>query len=234
MDCKRKMKKKTFKKKQNASWLSRYKPTALAVHRPSPGLGRSLFTKLKTEFFVNVTGAASGIFTGFLNPGSCFDPCGDLAAIQPVMFDQFALLYARYLVVGGTVDIEASTYLVGAGAPGAASGANIAIYPSTVSTALATYQGVASQPYSKTTTMIVGGPTKKLHLKFNTQQIVGSRLPVIAEDCGALVSASPATGQNVVVPIFIQYFQAAATTTMLRIRIIQDVVFDQKIQNVDA
>ena len=225
-------KKKSYKKK--AQWLVKYQPKAYAINRNAPGLSRSLKTTLKTEFYANITSAASGIFTGFLNPGSCFDPCGDIAAIQPSMFDQFAALYARYLVTGAEVDIECTGIQTGASAVTAGNGFNMAIYPSTVSTALATYQGAASQSYSKSTMWIAGGPTKKLSLKMNTQQVVGSRLPVIAEDCGALVGASPASGQNIIVPIFMQWFSASANIGAIRVRIIQHVIFDQKIQNVDA
>lgn len=221
--------KRSFKKKsvRKASWLTKFTPRAVAINRQAPGLGRSLKTRLETTFFYNATGAGTGIWTGYLNPGSCFDPCGDLSSIQLVGFDQLKALYARYLVTGGYVEIEA-----------AGDGTNvkpwvIAAYPSTVSTALTTYQGAASQPYSKEF-LIANGESKKMIIKFNTQQIVGARLPVIAEDCGALVSADPATGQNVVLPIFAQYAQAAGVGLTLRIRIIQHVIFDQRIQVVDV
>lgn len=133
-----KSKKQSYKKKASSTWLTKYKPRARTVFRPDVGIGRSLFTKLRTTFYANVTHAASGIFTGFLNPGSCFDPTGDLATIQPAGYDQLAALYARYLVIGATIDIEviASQNSV---AIGSNDNSVIAAYPSTVSTALATY-----------------------------------------------------------------------------------------------
>jgi len=189
---------------------------------------------LETTFFYTGNAAASGVFTGYLNPGSCFDPCGDLSDIQPVGFDQLKAIYARYLVTGAYVEIEATPY------EGFTSVSNtlvpwvLAAYPSTLSTALATYQGAASQPYSKEFLLSNNGESKKMIFKLNTQKIIGSRLPVIAEDCGALVTASPATGQNIVLPIFAQAAVAAALRITFRIRIVQDVIFDQRIQVVDA
>lgn len=224
--------KRSFKKKNvpKASWLTKYTPRPLAINRQAPGLGRSLKTKLETTFFYTATTAASGIWTGYLNPGSCYDPCGDLSGIQPVAFDQLKAVYARYLVTGGYVEIEAchkDSTTAGA-APWV-----LAAYPSTVSTAMSTYQGAASQPYSKET-LISAGQTKKLVFKFDTQKIIGARLPVIAEDCGALIGADPATGQNVVLPMFAQNANAGTLYITFRIRIVQNVIFDQRIQVVDA
>lgn len=202
----------------------------MAINRQAPGLGRSLKTRLETSFYLNAAAAANGIYTASLNVGSCFDPTGSVAGIQPVGFDQLAALYGRYLVTGGYVVVEcaAPDSSTGFGSPWL-----VSISPSTVATAYSTYQGAASQPYSKDC-MIAGGESKKLFLRFNTQQIVGSRLPVIAEDCGALVSANPTTGQNVIVNLFAQYAAGTAATVVLTIKIVQDVIFDQRIQVVDA
>lgn len=68
-------------------------------------------TKLKTSFFANltlgnVTPPGTGKFTGYLNLGSCFDPCGSFTDIQPAGFDQLAALWGRYLVTGATVRIR--------------------------------------------------------------------------------------------------------------------------------
>jgi len=231
MSC---VKKKSYKKRSKTGWLTKYKPVARTVYRPDVGIGRSLFTRLRTTFYANVTHAATGIFTGYLNPGSCFDPAGDIASMQPAGYDQLAALFARYLVTGATIDIECIASQPYTNNAAGVDNTVIAAYPSTVSTALATYQGAASQPYAKTAlfgTVVKG----KLHFKLNTQQIVGSRLPVIAEDCGALVGASPTTGQNMILPMFIQHSTAAAgIPTMLKVSIIQDVMFDQRIQAVDA
>jgi len=223
----------TYKKKgtrKTTGWLTKYKPTALAVHRPNVGLGRSLSTKMKTVFYANVVPAVSGVFTGYLNPGSCFDPAGDIAAMQPAGFDQMAAIYARYLVTGATVEVVLMPGYSNSIVPFVAAG-----YPSTVSTALATFQGAASQPYSQTKSHPGGGaPAVKMFWKLNTQKVVGARLPVIAEDCGALVSASPTTGQNMILPLFLQNAAAGQTPITLKVTIVQDVIFDQRIQVVDA
>jgi len=224
--------KKIFKKKAKTSqrWLTKYKPTSSAIIPRAPGIGRSLKTRLETSFFYNATTAASGIFTGHLYPGSCNDPCGSLAAIQPAGFDQLKALFARYLVTGGYVEVEVSPSeaTVTAQHPWVFSMA-----PSTVVTAFATYQGAAAQPYSKEG-LIAFGESKKFTSRFNTQQMIGSRLPVVAEDSGALIAADPATGQNVVYNLFLQVSQAAAVSAVLRIKIVQDVIFDQRISVVDV
>lgn len=226
--------KRTSSKPYASNWLTKYRPSSRAILAPTVGLGRSLKTKLKTIFFANLTPSAAGVFTGYLYPGSCFDPSGDLAAMQPAVFDQLAALYARYLVTDATVRITA----VGTAAQGYA-GVNpvnyvMAAYPSTVTTAATTYQGAASQLYSKTC-MFTTYEKGYLTFKMNTQKIIGARLPVIAEDCGALVGASPTAGQSIVLPLFVQSNSAAATNTFtLKVEIDQDVIFDQRIQAVDA
>lgn len=150
--------------------------------------------------------------------------------MQPAGFDQLAAIYARYLVIGATVELEFMASIVGTDNYNSV----VAVYPSTVSTALTTFQGAASQPYAKNGTFGLN-KSCKLFFRLNTQQVVGSRLPVIAEDCGALVGASPTTGQNMILPIFIQHAVGiAGPATMMRVTIIQDVIFDQRIQVVDA
>lgn len=198
----------------------------------APGIGRSLKTQLTTTFWANVVSAA-GIFTGFVSPGSLFDPTGSIATLQPAGFDQLAAMFARYLVTGATVHMEVAQGALGAAAASITSFV-VAGYPSTVSTALATFQGAASQPYAKTALGVVGGDAVKLSWKLNTQKIVGSRLPVIAEDCGALVGASPTTGQSIVLPFFIESNANATTTFVVKFTIVHDCIFDQRIQNVDA
>jgi len=232
-------KKKMYKKKSHhdSSWLSKYKPRDVVIYKPDVGLGRSVATRLRTEIYFNVglTNANPVIYN--LLPGSAFNPMGDVSAIQPASFDQWKVLFARYLVTGATVEIEPVLNI-----PSAQIGsfsAMVAAYPSTVvgpAAGSATYQGYASQPYSQGRVVNQGVNTKPLFFKLSTQKIVGARLPVIAEDCGALISASPTTGQNMVLPVFSQPTTTgiAYTSVTLRIKIIQDVIFDQRIQVVDA
>jgi len=218
--------KKTSMKKRGTSWLTKYQPRALAINRQAPGLGRSLKTKLETTFFYVATASAAGIWTGYLNVGSCFDPTGSVSTIQPVGFDQLKALYGRYLVTGGYVEIEAS--------PAAGDYPWVlSMSPSTLATTYASYHAAACQPYSKD--MMIGvNESKKMRIYFNTQKIIGSRLPVIAEDCGALISADPATGQNVIMNLYAQCGLAHAGVIGLTFKIVQDVIFDQRIQVVDA
>jgi len=221
-------KKRTFKRRAGASWLTRYQPRAMAINRQAPGLGRSLKTKLKTTFFFNTPGN----WIGYLSPGSCYNPCGSLATIQPAGYDQLKALYARYLVTGATVKIKFTGTTGNYNDPGVETQFVATAYPSTVTTIPATFQGCASQPYSQSVTYndVVTGT---MYFKLNTQKVIGSRLPPIAEDSGALVGADPAVGQNIILPIFTQS-NSGSFTTMLLIEIIQDVIFDQRIQVVDA
>jgi hypothetical protein len=217
--------------RSGTSWLTKYKPGPLAIVPRAPGLGRSLRTRLETSFYANVTSNASGVYTAQLNVGSCFDPTGSLAAIQPVTFDQLKLIYARYLVTGGFVVVECCQPTSPAGAlqPWV-----VCIYPSTTSTPVATYQGAASQPQSVEKILPSDGSSIQLYKSWNAQQIIGSRLPPVAEDAGALISADPAVGQNCIMHIFAQYATAQTIGFTLRIKIVQDVIFDQRIAVVDV
>jgi len=231
-------KKRTFKRRAGASWLTRYHPRALAINRQAPGLGRSLKTKLKTTFFTNVLFPAmgGGVWNSYLNLGSCYNPCGTvtLSGIQPAGFDQLKALYARYLVTGATVKIKFTGTYRGSAEVGADSAQWVATaYPSTVTTIPTTFQGAASQPYAQSVTYS-DDETGTMYFKLNAQKVIGSRLPPNAEDSGALVGANPATGQNMILPIFSQVNTAVDASAMLLIEIVQDVIFDQRIQVVDA
>jgi len=210
------------------------------------GLGTSATTVLRTSFFYNATGggAIPGVFTGFLKPGSCFDPCGDLAAIQPQMFDQFAAQYNRYKVNSANVRIK----IHGNTASGGSGNVWVAAaYPAVDPTALTTYQAAASQQYAKTTSgafqiaRIAQGTTygsgaegKYLSFKLNHNSIVGAKSDTW--DIGALVTADPAILQYMVLPIFIQSSSTGPEnpTWVLEIDIWQNVTFSQKKNSVDA
>jgi len=209
-----------------------------ALAAPSVGLGTSATTVLRTSFFSNVTAAAgTGIFTGFLKPGSCFDPCGDLAAIQPQMYDQFAAQYNRYKVNHATVRIKIT------GANGTNASVWVAAaYPAVDSTALATYQAAASQQYAKTTSggyqliaVAAGAGSEGKYLSFNKinhNSIVGAVSDTW--DIGALVTADPTALQYMVLPLFLQANANAAVTWVLEIDMFQNVTFSQKKNVVDA
>jgi len=211
-----------------------------ALAAPSVGLGTSATTVLRTSFFVNNTATAgTGIFTSFLKPGSCFDPCGDLAAIQPQMFDQFAAMYSRYKVNSCTVRIKIT------GNTGAAAASALvwvaAAYPSVDSTALTTYQAAASQQYAKTTSGAfqitsggggMGAEGKYLSFNLDHNAIVGARSDTW--DIGAPVTSDPTVGQFMVLPIFWQASGVGSSTLVYEIDMWQNVTFSQKKNTVDA
>lgn len=208
--------------------------TAVASISKGVGIGLSTNTILRTSFFTNVTAAAgTGVFTGFLKPGSCFDPCGDLAAIQPQMFDQFAAMFSRYKVNSCVVRMKITGNL----------GVNVwvaAAYPAVDSTALTTYQAAASQQYAKTTSapfmnnagVGIGGDGKYLSFKLDHDKIVGAKSDTW--DIGAPVTADPTAGQYMVLPIFLQGSAVGAHTWVLEIDMWQNVTFSQKKNTVDA
>lgn len=211
------------------------------VAAPSVGLGMSATTVLRTSFFYNATAAASGIWTGYLKPGSAFDPSGDLAVMQPQMFDQWAAMYNRYKVNSAVVRIK----VTGAAAGGTGSYTWVgAAYPSVDSTALATYQAAASQQYAKTTSggfqYLVAGATgfgagtegKYLSIKLNHNAVVGCKTDPF--DNGALVTSDPGSLYYMVLPIFLQANAAVAAQWVLEVDIWQNVTFLQKKNVVDA
>lgn len=203
---------------------------------PGVGVGASVNTVLRTSFFANVTAAATGIWTGYLKPGSAYDPCGSLSDIQAPGFDSWAGAFSRYKVnsaivrvtVHGSNGLDATNYV-------------FAAYPSVVSTASATYQGAASQPYAKThsgsfavtnSTQAPGGQPFTLKFKLSNDKIVGFRGD--PTDTGALVTADPPDGQYMLLPLFLQANQAKSSAWMLEIDIWQNVTFSQRKTFVDA
>lgn len=237
MIAKRKPSRSLSRKPKSARALH-YPGRTLALAAPGVGLGMSATTVLRTSFFTNVASAASGIFTGFLKPGSAFDPCGDLAAIQPQMFDQFSAMYNRYKVNSCNIRIKITGTNSSAATPAYAWVA--AAYPAIDSTALATYQAAASQQYAKTTSggfqiltsAGVGNEGKYLSFKLDHNAIVGARSDTW--DIGALVTGDPTALQYMVLPLFLQGTAAQLCNWLLEIDIWQNVTFSQKKNTVDA
>lgn len=211
------------------------------VISPSIGLGMSATTVLRTSFFANVAAVgATGIFNGFLKPGSCFDPAGDMGAMQPVLFDQWASMYARYKVNSALIRLK----ITGSQGAGNATAWVGCMYPSVFSTALATYQGAASQAYAKTTSggfqtlalaagFAPGAEGKTLTLKYNENAVIGVK-GADAFDSGALMGADPTALQYSVVPLFLQCNQVGGSTWTVEIDMWQNVTFSQKNAVVDA
>lgn len=215
---------------KRVSWAG----TNNVIVAPGVGLGQACKTVLKTEFFANVAAAASGVYTGFLKPGSCFDPCGDIAAIQPALYDQWAATYGRYVVEKAYVKIEFTQQSAGT-PPNYTFVA--AAYPTINSTALGTYQAAASQAFAKSIMVgAIGDNTTSNSLVFRLDhaKVLGRKGMVTAEDNGALTGADPATGQYMVLPLFIQFVNAIAGSVTIRVIIYQTVHFDRRINVVDA
>lgn len=214
-----------------------------AMASNSVGIGASCTTILRTSLYTTGTAAAgTGVFTFYLKPGSAFDPTGDIASMQPQMFDQFAAMYNRYKVNSAHVRIR----ILGATGVSAASAVSwmAAAYPAVDSTAAASYQFASSQQFAKTTSGSFmtqqlgatvygcGAEPKTLAFKLNHDQIVGSKTS--AFDNGALVTADPTTLQYMVLPVFLQASGAGASVYNFEIDIFQNVTFSQKKNVADA
>lgn len=242
------MPKKTYKKKTYKKKAWRRKPygiypnkeQALAVTRRASifsgrgvGIGRQLTTTLKTVFFKQCTADANGMYTGYLEPGSCYDPTGDQSAIQPTGFDELRQLFARYVVKNATVKI---TIAMTSGGAAGLYGIMAAAYPSTLSAAKTTFQGYAGQPFAQYIQLSPTGEPKSMKWFLDAAAVVGRTLPVTAEDNGALVGNNPTVGQSICLPFFIQAMNAAAANFIFTMsaEITQTVVFDQRIQVEDA
>jgi len=239
--AKRKRTSSTTRSRSRSSSRARAMPgrsTAVASISKGVGVGLSTKTVLRTSFFANVTAnAGTGVFTGFLKPGSCFDPCGDIAALQPQMFDQFSAMYSRYKVNSCFVRMKIT------GGTGTGNGVWVAAaYPAVDSTALGVYQAAASQQYAKTTSGVfnstptssayAGSEGKYLSFNLDHNKIVGAKSDTW--DIGSLVTTDPTALQYMVLPMFLQGSVAGAHTWTLEVDIWQNVTFSQKKNTVDA
>ena len=194
------------------------------------GLAASLKTQLKTTFFYNATpDGPTGIWTGTLKTGSCFDPCGTLANIQPAEYDQWCTIFGRYVVLGGYVKV---TVL---GLPDDTSGPYnfvACMYPDIDATAKADYQAAASQDWSVKGIGGQGQPPVVLYQRFSHAALLGKKGPVTSEDNGALYNADPAAKQFINHQLFVQTSRPINNNTsriMIHVEIVQDVYFDRRI-----
>jgi len=203
---------------------------------PGVGVGRCMETKLRTCIFAQCqANMATGVFTGSLNIGSCFNPFGTIAAIQPALFDQWAVMFARYMVKSAELRIRicgsggtSGTSLAGTplGVPWVA-----ASYPTTTLTPVAAdFQAAASQPFAKQTRGYGCTPIAPMVHKLDAAYILGRTVPCIPEDNGALVGANPASGENMVVQLFINCAVLAQPYYTVELDLVQTVWFDQRIQ----
>lgn len=241
------MPKKTYKKKSYKKKSWRRKPYGIYADKEQrlivnkrnsifagrgTGFGRQLETKLRTVFYHNTTSDSAGIYAGYYDVGSAHSPGGDQVAIQPVLYDQLSAMYARYVVKSASVKITlahsgwdptATSYFI-----------NLTAYPSTVTTAKTTFQAAASQPWAQSVVVAAHGEPKTMSWFLDNAAVIGRTGPVTAEDNGALVTAAPTTGQAMVLCFFLQHAIAATMSATFQVEIIQDVIFDQRIQVVDS
>lgn len=235
----------TARSKTPARRFTAFPRRSLAIAAPGVGLGTSATTVLRTSFFANVNSAVTGIYTGYLKPGSAFDPTGDIAAIQPQMYDQFAAMYNRYKVNRCKVVLK----IIGVGSTSTDAswvlGWNAAAFPAVDPTPLATYQAAASQQYAKTVSSTfamvlnnaaathgIGSNGRTMIFDFSHKAILGDK--VDAYDNGALVTGDPTALQYAVLPIFLQCSSGCTGRWNLEVDIFQTVTFSQKKNTVDA
>ena len=191
------------------------------------GLAASLKTQLKTTFFYTATPAGSGIWTGALKTGSCFDPCGTLADVQPAEYDQWCTLFRRYVVLGGYVKVTVMPQI-----NNAANSINAFVacmYPDIDATAKPTYQAAASQDWSVKGIGGQGQPPVVLYQRFSHAALLGKKGPVTSEDNGALYNADPAANQFINHQLFLQWAGNSDLHFTVHVEIVQDVYFDRRV-----
>jgi len=242
-------KKKAYAKRRSVVPYKRSRRSGLSSVWPFPrrnnvvlpqhiGVGQSVNTDLRTSFFANVTGSGTGVFTGYLKPGSAFDPTGDISTIQPVAYDAWAAVYSRYKVNKAWVTIS----IIGSIAAGATYYNWVgAAYPGVDPTPLTTYQGAASQSYAKTFSGNFSGGTTLAgtavpcvrKFVFDNEAVVGSTGD--AFDMGALVTSDPTALQFAVLPIFLQSCVSGANPTwVVKVDMFQNVTFSQRKNVIDV
>ena len=195
------------------------------------GLANGLQTQLKTVIFYSATAVGpTGVWTGFLKSGSCFDPTGSLSNIQPAEFDQWSALFGRYVVTGGSVKV---TVMPGRAATGTDANTNAnfvaCMYPDIDATPKADYQAAASQDWS---VKGIGGQGMRpvvLYQKFSHAALLGKKGCVTSEDNGALVTADPTANQFINHNLFIQAARPGSYEYTVHVEIIQDVYFDRRV-----
>jgi len=190
------------------------------------GLAAGLKTQLKTTFFYNATASASGVWTGTLKTGSCFDPCGTLANIQPAEYDQWCTMFGRYVVTGGSVKVTVVPQ--GTLATGV-SGFVACMYPDIDAAAKADYQAAASQDWSVKGVGGQGQSPVVLYQRFSHAALLGKKGPVTSEDNGALYNSDPVANQFINHQLFLQWSGNAPILFLVHVEIVQDVYFDRRI-----
>lgn len=194
------------------------------------GLAAGLKTQLKTTFFYNAI-TNGNLWTGTLKTGSCFDPCGTLANIQPAEYDQWCTMFGRYVVTGGFVKVTVlpqTDNLTGQANPNFVA----CMYPDIDATAKADYQAAASQDWSVKGIGGTGQPPVVLYQRFSHAALLGKKGPVTSEDNGALYNVDPAAGQFINHQLFIQGATSSSNPVqsfLVHVEIVQDVYFDRRI-----
>ncbi|AXQ65713.1 MAG: capsid protein [Cressdnaviricota sp.] len=200
------------------------------VAAPSVGLGAAALTKLRTETIASIVTTAGGLFNGYLKPGSAFDPLGDMGSSQPWSYDQWSLLYNRYVVKSAKVTLEFS-----------AAGAitypyMVAAFPTTTATALG-YGAAASMPYAKSCMVGPNDNTTSNTLTFylDHAKVLGRiEGKVSSEDNGAVVTSDPPATEYMALPISVYFTGASVQTLICRIVVEQTVYFDRRVNVADA
>lgn len=216
----------------------------LALVSRAVGLGTSATTVLRTSFFKNCANPA--FYAGYLAPGSCYNPCGDQAAIQPQMFDQFSAMYHRYRVVKCTIQFTVS----GIHGGGDAYKWMFAAFPAVETQGLNNYEGFASQQYAKTMTgnfasvldvqnnayVGLGAEPKTCWFKLTSDGVVGVRTN--AYNNGANVGGNPPNRGYMLLPFCVQpnvnILAPHTGTFIIEVNMWQTVVFSEKKNVVDA
>jgi len=203
------------------------------IEHPSVGLGFSARTRLRTFFHAPVVKSATGGWTGSINPFSCYDPMGTLGLNQPNLFDQWKLIFDRYMVISATVKITISTQ--GVVAANVLNDSNeLIVYPANAATATADMIDAASQPYAKTAIFQTMGDPKSIKFYLNHKKLLGLYGELEPALHGSVISASPAEMVRLLMMVQSSITSGVTNNCHLSIELIQDVWFDDRNVKVDV
>ena len=146
-------------------------------------------TSLRWGFDFTASPQTSGTELGPFSGNSVFDPGQALSSTQPVGFDEYALLYDYYRVIGSKIEVQAMVITTNVLASRTASG-SISVYANESGATLSTFSDMISQPYQKRADITVANVAKLVNT-MKTSQVTGIKDMEGSDRCASAVSTNP-------------------------------------------
>lgn len=168
----------------------------LSVPRKIFGFPDSLVTKLKYSDLITLTSTSNSLARYVFQPNNAYDPDYSGTGHQPMMFDQFAAVYARYVVLGAKVTASFSPISNTISTAQPSGPLIVGLFEDYDTSLVATNVSWLMESNNSTTAFLNnaqgGNNVKTLSCTYSPQQSLG----VSPEDdtISALVTASPARG----------------------------------------